>query len=193
LAELEWNPELYPHEIRVEIPRFDDFQDAVARATLGVEARSALELGVGTGETARRVRALHPGTAWTGIDASEAMLGRAREALPEADLQLTRLEDPLPAGPFDLVVSALAVHHLDSNGKRDLFHRVAAALRPQGCFVLGDVVVPERPEDARIEIDWVVDLPDSAADQLEWLKEAGFVPELTWSHRDLAVIRATLP
>jgi hypothetical protein len=54
MAEIGWNPEVYVREIRIEIPRFDDFQDAVAPATLGVEAHSVLELGVGTGETARR-------------------------------------------------------------------------------------------------------------------------------------------
>ncbi len=192
MADMEWNPELYLREIRIEIPRFDDFQDAVAEATRGVEAQSVLELGVGTGETARRVRALHPTASWTGIDASDAMLGRARETLPDADLRLGRLEDPLPAGPFDLVVSALVVHHLDAPRKRDLFRRVADSLRPEGTFVLGDVVVPARPEDAQIEIDWVVDLPDSAADQLEWLSEGGFGAELLWSYRDLAVLRGTL-
>ena len=188
---MEWNPDLYLREIRIEIPRFDDFQDAVAEATVGLDARSILELGVGTGETSGRVRALHPNASWTGIDASEAMLGHAREALPGADLRLSRLEGPLPAGPFDLVVSALAVHHLDASGKRDLFRRIGDVLRPGGCFVLGDVVVPERPEDAQIEIDWVVDLPDTAADQLQWLADSGFDPDIVWSHRDLAVLRAT--
>ncbi|MFL6066160.1 MAG: class I SAM-dependent methyltransferase [Gaiellaceae bacterium] len=188
---MEWNPELYLREIRIEIPRFDDFQDAVAKATLAVEAHSVLELGVGTGETARRVHALHPEATWTGIDASEAMLGRAREALPDADLRLSRLEDPLPSGPFDLLVTALAVHHLDGAAKRDLFHRVGAALRSGGCFILGDVVVPERPEDSQIEIDWVVDLPDRVDAQLEWLAAAGFDAELVWAYRDLAVIKAT--
>jgi len=192
MAEIEWNPELYLREIRIEIPRYDDFQDAVAHATRGVDAHSILELGVGTGETARRVRALHPEATWTGIDASEAMLARAREVLPDADLRLRRLEDPLPEGLFDLVLSALAVHHLDVGAKRDLFRRVRAALRPGGRFVLGDVVVPEKPEDAQIEIDWVVDLPDSAADQIEWLREEGFDAGLVWSYRDLAVIAATL-
>jgi tRNA (cmo5U34)-methyltransferase len=191
MAEIEWDPGLYAREIRIEIPRFDDFQDAVAEATRGCDAHSVLELGVGTGETARRVRALHPQARWTGIDASEAMLGHARQVLPDTDLRRGRLEDPLPSGPFDLVVSALAVHHLDGLNKRDLFRRVGDALRPGGWFVLGDVVVPERPEDAQIEIDWVVDQPDRADDQLEWLAEAGFEAELVWSHLDLAVVRAT--
>jgi tRNA (cmo5U34)-methyltransferase len=188
---MEWDPDRYLREIRIEIPRFDEFQDAVAAATTGVDAETVLELGVGTGETARRVRALHPGASWIGVDASEPMLARARVALPDADLRFGRLERALPEGPFDLVVSALAVHHLDGAGKRDLFRRVAAALRQRGVFVLGDVVVPDDPEDAQIEIDWVVDLPDRADDQLAWLDEAGFDAELVWSHRDLAVIRAT--
>ena len=192
MAEMQWDPDLYLREIRIEIPRFDDFQDAVAAATADMEANAVLELGVGTGETAIRVRKLHPGASWIGIDASEPMLSRAREVLPDADLRKSRLEAPLPDGPFDLVISALAVHHLDAAGKRDLFGRIAAALKPGGRFVLGDVVVPERPEDAQIEIDWVVDLPDTVDHQLEWLEAAGFEPEVVWSHRDLAVIRATL-
>jgi tRNA (cmo5U34)-methyltransferase len=189
VAELDWDPDLYPQEIRAEIESYDRFQDAVAAATRGIEVRSVLELGVGTGETSRRVRAVHPHATWTGIDASEAMLKRARELLPDADLQRQRLEEPLPSGPFDLVVSALAIHHLDAAGKRDLFRRVAAILRKGGVFVLGDVVVPDRPEDAQIEIDWITDLPDRADDQLSWLRE-GFEAAVVWSHRDLAVIRA---
>jgi tRNA (cmo5U34)-methyltransferase len=192
MAEMEWDPDLYLGAIRIEIPRFDEFQDAVAEATRHIDARSVLELGVGTGETARRVRALHRRASWTGIDASTAMLAHASEVLPGADLRLCRLEHELPRGPFDLVVSALAVHHLPADGKRDLFRRIARVLEPRGSFVLGDVVVPERPEDAQIEIDWVVDLPDRAADQLSWLREVGFEAAVVWSHRDLAVIRAQL-
>ena len=70
------------------------------------------------------------------------MLAIARETLPEAELRVQRLEDPLPAGPIEPVFSALAVHHLDANGKRDLFGRVAAVLVPGGRFVLADVIVP---------------------------------------------------
>jgi tRNA (cmo5U34)-methyltransferase len=188
----EWNPDTYLDEMLAEVPGYDELQDAVAAATDGIAARDVLELGTGTGETAVRVLARHPEAHWTGIDASEAMLARAWERLPEAVLLLSRLEDPLPAGPFDLVVSTLAVHHLDGAGKRDLFARVAGALRPGGRFVLGDVVVPRAGEVGAIEIDGEMDLPDTVADQLAWLEAAGFAAAAVDVRSDLAVFTAKL-
>jgi tRNA (cmo5U34)-methyltransferase len=118
------------------------------------------------------------------------MLVRARERLPDADLCLGRLEDPLPSGPFDLVVSVLAVHHLTGDAKRDLFTRIAQV---SDNFVLGDVVVPESPQQATIEIDWEYDLPSSVASQLEWLDAAGFQADVTYVRPDLALFRCRRP
>lgn len=192
MTDWEWNPETYLATMLDEIPGYDELQEAVVAATTEVDARRVLELGTGTGETAVRVWAKHPTARWVGIDASEAMLERARERLPGADLRLQRLEDPLPGGPFDLVVSVLAVHHLDGAGKRDLFWRVARALRPDGRFVLGDVVVPAAGEQGPIEVDWVMDLPDRVEDQLAWLDAAGFEAEARPVRIDLAVFDARL-
>jgi tRNA (cmo5U34)-methyltransferase len=185
-----WNPDTYLDQMLAEIPGYAELQEQAAAATEGIEARTILELGIGTGETARRVRANHPAATFTAIDSSAEMLDRAREVHPDADLRLSRLEDPLPEGPFDLVFSALAVHHLDGAGKRDLFGRVHDVVGPGGRFVLADVVVPEREEDQQIGIDWVMDLPDRLDDQLEWLRAVGFDAEPTWAFKDLAVIRA---
>jgi tRNA (cmo5U34)-methyltransferase len=192
VTEWEWDPEAYLATMLDEIPGYEELQEAVVAATTASDARSVLELGTGTGETGVRVWAKHPGARWVGIDASEPMLARARERLPEADLRLQRLEDPLPGGTFDLVVSVLVVHHLDGAGKRDLFSRVAGALRPGGRFVLGDVVVPAAGEQGPIEIDWVMDLPDSVEDQLSWLEAAGFAAEARGVRVDLAVFDARL-
>jgi tRNA (cmo5U34)-methyltransferase len=193
MSEWEWNPETYLAEMLAEIPGYAELQEAVVAATTEVEAQRVLELGVGTGETCARVWPKHADAAWVGIDASEAMLARARERLPRADLKLQRIEDELPAGPFDLAVSVLAVHHLDSAGKRNLFARVARALRPGGVFVLGDVVVPAGGETGPIFIDWVMDLPDSVADQIGWLEAAGFAATARAVRVDLAVLSARLP
>jgi tRNA (cmo5U34)-methyltransferase len=180
-----WNPETYLDEMHAEIPGYEELQDAVAAAAVGT---NVLELGTGTGETAVRVLARNPDARWTGIDASEAMLAAARARLPAtADLRVQRLEDALPAGPFDLVVSVLAVHHLEADGKRDLFTRVSRITRS---FVLGDVVVPDRPEDAVIEIDGVYDTPSSVGEQLAWLDAAGFDAEVEMITTDLAVFTA---
>jgi len=192
VSEWEWDPDTYLAEMAAEVPGYAELQEAVLAATAGLHPERVLELGTGTGETALRVQATHPEARWVGIDASEPMLARARERLPEADLRLQRLEDELPSGPFDLVVSVLAVHHLDGAGKRDLFSRVARVLAPGGHFVLGDVVVPPAGQEGPIEIDWVMDLPDSVEDQLAWLRAAGFEAEASSVRADLAVFRATL-
>src|SRR5437868_2328250 len=119
-----WDPASYLEQMLEEIPGFEELQEAVAARAMG---KRILELGTGSGETAVRVLARNPGAAYTGIDSSETMLAAAKARLPQdADLRVQRLEEPLPAGPFDLVVSVLAVHHLDGQGKQDLFKRVAA-------------------------------------------------------------------
>ena len=189
MSEDHFDPETYHECIRADIPAYDEFQDAVVAATRDLSARRILDLGVGTGETARRVLAVHRDAELVGIDESEAMLAAARAEL-DADLRTARLEDELPEGPFDLVVSALAVHHLDAGGKRDLFRRVAAVVEPGGRFVLGDVVAPPDPADAVTPTTPGFDRPDALDDQLRWLAEAGFDAEVTWAWKDLAVVRA---
>ena len=187
-----FHPASYLETIRAEVPAYDELQDAVAEATAGTHAVRVLELGVGTGQTSRRVLDLHPEAELVGIDESAGMLAVASADLI-ADLRVSRLEDPLPEGDFDLVVSALAVHHLDSAGKADLFARVAALLRPGGRFVLGDVVVPDDPADLVTPIDGVYDRPSTVDDQLRWLTAAGLQAEVVWARQDLAVIIADSP
>ena len=194
MAQFHWDPDSYLELMREEVPQYERLQDEVAAATSGIDARRVLELGTGTGETARRVLAVHPAAQLVGIDESPGMLEAARSALDPARVRLVdgRLQDPLPDGPWDLVVSCLAVHHLDGEGKADLFRRIAAALAPGGRFVLGDVIVPEDRADRVTPIDETegYDLPDRIDDQLRWLAAAGLTPEARWVDRDLAVLVA---
>jgi tRNA (cmo5U34)-methyltransferase len=189
MSQFHFDPGTYLANMQADIPVFGELQDETARATEGVEVRDILELGVGTGETAKRVLERHREARLVGIDESEAMLAAADV---EGDLRVSRLEDALPEGPFDLVVSCLVVHHLEAEQKRDLFRRVAEVLRAGGRFVLADVVVPEREEDAVTPTTPDFDRPDPLDAQLGWLAEAGFEPEATWTWKDLAVVRADL-
>jgi tRNA (cmo5U34)-methyltransferase len=191
MAQYHWDPDSYLALMHEEVPDYERLQEETAEA-VGTDAGRLLELGTGTGETARRVLARIPSARLVGLDASNEMLERARQALPSdrAELRAWRLTDPLPDGPFDVVFSALTVHHLDDAGKADLFRRVAAVFRPGGRFVLADVVVPEDPSDAVTPIDGEYDKPSSVADQLDWLSATGLRPRVAWRHRDLAVLVA---
>ena len=194
MGQFHFEPDRYLELMHAEMPGYEEVQDEVAKAAAGIEASDILELGTGTGETAQRVLRVYPQARLTGVDESPSMLAAARAALGnDPVLFVARLEEPLPPGPYDLAFSALAVHHLDAAGKADLFRRVARVLRAGGRFVLGDVVVPENPDDAVVPLSPDYDLPDSIADQLRWLEEAGFAARVTWQLRDLAVFAAQLP
>jgi tRNA (cmo5U34)-methyltransferase len=188
MGQFHWDPDGYLAMVRTEVPDYDRLQDELARATEGVDAHRALELGTGSGVTSRRVLARHPHAHLTGVDSSEHMLAAAD--LPDADLRLQDLRDDLPEGPFDLVFSALAIHHLDGPGKAGLFARIAAVLAPGGRFAMADVILPEDPADVVTPLDAGFDLPDAVPDLLGWLGDAGLQARVSWQARDLAVLVA---
>jgi tRNA (cmo5U34)-methyltransferase len=170
------DPETYLDEIRADIPRYDELQAATV-AAIPLAPSRVLELGVGTGETTRRLLERYPDADVTGLDSQPEMVFKAREH--GISVRLARMEDPLPDGPWDLVISVLSVHHLDEDQKRDLFRRVREQSRS---FVMGDVVIAD-PQVASLEKG--VDMPSRAEDMAAWCDG-----EIVWSADDLAVIRA---
>jgi tRNA (cmo5U34)-methyltransferase len=162
MAQFDWIPEVYLERIRAEIPGYDDLQDqAVAAIPFGPER--VLELGMGTGETTRRLIEAHPEAWVVGLDASPVMVFRARKSYD--DVQLARMEDPLPDGPWDLVISVLSVNQLDDGQKRNLCRQVKGQARS---LVIGDVFVGNQLENLT-----------------SWSEG-----EVTWQQGDLAVVRA---
>src|SRR4051794_3381720 len=170
------SPGTYLDEIQAELPLYNELQDQTV-AAVPFAPKRVLELGVGTGETTRRLLAAHPDAEVTGLDSTPEMVFHAREL--GIDVRLARMEDPLPDGPWDLVVAVLSVHHLSDEAKRDLFRRVREQAR---ALVLGDVVLVP---DQTVELEPGVDLPATAADQADW--SGG---EVAWEQGDFAVIRA---
>jgi len=192
-TQFHFTPDTYLDEIRGEVPNYDTLQREVAEASAIEGVQRVLDLGAGTGATSRAVLERHPSAFLFLVDASAEMLAVARRQLL-ADrvetIDVGDMRDELPDGPFDLVVSALAVHHLDGAEKRTLFGRVRGRLRPGGRFVLADVVVPDDPADAITPLTPGYDKPDRVDDLLNSLTAAGFDPSLTWSVKDLVVIAA---
>ena len=176
MGQFHWKPDTYLELIRSEVPRYDELQEQ-AVAAIPFPPERVLELGMGTGETTRRLIEAYP-EAWViGLDSSADMVFRAREVYD--DVQLARIEDPLPEGPWDLVIGVLSIHHLRSDQKQNLFRQVRQQARS---FVIGDVV------QAKVEvtpIDPDYDFPETAADLASW--SGGTV---TWSADDLAVVTA---
>ncbi|MGP0029880.1 MAG: class I SAM-dependent methyltransferase [Acidimicrobiales bacterium] len=190
-----FDPATYHQWVRRDVPLYDELQQRVARATVPPAATAILDLGSGTGETLAQVLPLHPGARAVGIDESDAMLGVARDRLGAHDVTfvVADLSDPLPPGPFDLVTSVLAVHHLDGPGKAALFEAVAGVLRPGGRFVLGDVVVPRRHGAVVTPITDDYDKPSTVDEQVGWLERAGLAVAVRWQRDDLAVLVADRP
>jgi tRNA (cmo5U34)-methyltransferase len=158
------------------VPRYDELQAATIEA-IPFPPQRVLELGVGTGETTRRLLDRHPDAEVTGLDAQPEMVFKAREL--GIEVRLARMEDPLPDGPWDLVLSVLSIHHLDDHGKRDLFRRVREQSR---AMVMGDVVAADTQ---LTPLEEGVDFPSRVEDIVAWCSG-----ELVWEADDLAVIGA---
>ncbi len=184
------------------VPAFDAFYGAVLDVLTLLERppRRVLDLGAGTGLLSARVVEVFPRARIDLLDGSEPMLDEARERLGDsvAAVHVADLASALPQGPYDAVVSALAIHHLKDADQRALMRNVHARLRCGGVFVNAEQVAPPSPALSGVyERMWVRDcraLGASAAEldgarermrhdrcvdvetQLGWVREAGFAP-----------------
>ena len=95
-----------------------------------------LDLGAGTGLMSEAVLARYPEAEMVLIDGSAEMVEQAPARLGESVRTIVAdMRAQLPDGPFDAVVSGLAIHHLEHPDKQDLYRRIHAVLRPGGVFV----------------------------------------------------------
>jgi tRNA (cmo5U34)-methyltransferase len=162
MGQFDWTPDVYLERIRAEVPGYDELQEQ-AVAAIAFPPERVLELGMGTGETTRRLIEAYPDAWVIGLDSSPDMVFRARQTYD--DVQLARMEDPLPDGPWDLVLAVLSIGDLDDEQKQALFRRVREQSRS---LVVGDAL------DGG-ELERVV----------EW--SGG---EISWESDGLAVVRA---
>ena len=172
-----WKPESYLEQVHADVPRYDELQQQ-AVAAIPFPPQRVLELGMGTGETTRRLIEAFPDAWVIGLDSSPDMVFRAREVYD--DVQLARIEDPLPDGPWDLVIGVLSIHHLTTEQKQNLFRRVAEQARS---LVIADVV---KADVEVTPLDRGYDFPERAVDLAGWCGG-----EVVWEADDLAVVRAT--
>ena len=179
---------------------------------------SVLDLGCGTGVLSYLILKSYPSARVVAIDLAEKMLQVCAANLRSYKDRLTLRQgnfgaDDLGSG-YDLVISGLAIHHLDDNGKRKLYHRIFHALNPGGTFLNREIVLGATPHlsekyhelwrqfiksNGEDEGKWfntylTEDKPATVEDQLQWLKEAGFVDTgCHWRYFNYAIFGGTNP
>lgn len=109
-----------------------------------------LDLGCGTGTLALLAKDRQPAVAVVGLDADPEMLDQARSKAERAGVELRldhglSTELPYPDASFDLVLSTLFFHHLDSEAKRQTAHEIARVLGGGGELHVADWGRPSGP------------------------------------------------
>jgi tRNA (cmo5U34)-methyltransferase len=185
----EWSdPERVAEYLAREIPHREIAEGLLLEA-LPARVGRVLDLGTGDGRLLALVCGQHRAARGVGIDSSRPMLERAAERFVSStavelevyDLGRPLTELPAAVGPFDVVVSGLAIHHLQDERKRALFGEVYGLLAPGGVFANLDLVTSASPrlhERFRRAIGRVQEDPEDRlaglCEQLGWLRDAGF-------------------
>jgi trans-aconitate 2-methyltransferase len=125
-----WEPGQY---LRFADARNQPALDLLARVALDAPRR-IYDLGCGTGNVTRLLRARWPAATLTGVDDSAPMLARAAADLPEVAWVQQSLGEWRPPQPADLVFSNAALHWLGAHDT--LLPRLLAAVAPGGALAV---------------------------------------------------------
>lgn len=196
MSEYRWNQQTvaagYDAAAPLIHPYYVEVQDAVMEALRSAPAPlRVVDAGGGSGRLLERIMDRFPDAHVALIDQSGPFLELAAARLARfggrVRLQQARLQDqwpPLFDGPPTAIVSTSAVHHLDSQEKRDFYRRCWQLLAAGGVVINGDEV--RDPDDAVYRADlakWAL--------QMRHLADTGRIPAamsdvlLEWRERNL--------
>ena len=196
------------------IPRYREQHDLILQL-IPFETNAhikVLDLGAGTGILSALILQAFPQANVLAFDIAEKMLKVCQTNLSAYQERLTLqqgnfAEDNFGNG-YDLVVSGLAIHHLDSAGKQTLFKKLFQSMNSGGILLIRDIVTAAAPRlteqyeqlwqqymKANREDDaaWFQkyleeDIPSSVEEQTRWLSEAGFADTAChWRHLNFAI------
>ena len=206
----------YDSQRRYIIPGMQEFYGAAVWAAEWPGTSPAiLDVGAGTGLLSALMLEKYPDASLTLLDFAEQMLAVARQRF--AGRKNVRYitgdyRDVDFGGTYDIVCSALSIHHLADEEKASLYSRIFSLLNPGGIFVNADQARGETAAiDKRFMEYWdtflktgplsdgqreevrkrrdVLDRNAKLSSQLSWLNEAGFSDvDVIYRNRMLVVL-----
>ena len=143
---------------------FDDFY-GIAIEQIPYSANDSfkvLDLGAGTGLLSALIREVFSNCSITLTDISSEMLEKAKERFNKAKniefIVHDYINEPL-TGKYDVVISALSLHHSIEHQLKSVFGKIYSALSNKGVFINADQILGRTPE---IELSY----------EQTWLKQA---------------------
>ena len=116
-----------------------------------------VELCCGEGLLAHAILERFPSSQLHGYDGSSTMLDKARTTLQSFGGRWSLHSFDLAAPdwrsfswPVQVVVSSLAIHHLDGDQKRELYRDLYRAIEPGGALIIADLIQPEDPAGVQL-------------------------------------------
>ena len=195
------NASQYDGQRKKLIPCFDDFYSiATSIAETDISNPDILDIGAGTGLLSSFILDKFPDANVTLIDMSEKMLDVAKVRF-KANPNVTYIIDDYTKYKFDkkydVIISSLSIHHLAGEEKRQLYHTIYSGLNENGVFINADQVLGGTPYiESSYKRDWKYKVENSGLfkeeilsayeranldkmstleDQMDWLKDAGFL------------------
>jgi tRNA (cmo5U34)-methyltransferase len=111
------------------------------------QAKNLLDIGCGAGNYTLKMLSKIPGLNCTMIDLSKPMLDKAYERVSASTRSTVEIvqgdirEVELRENHFDIILAGAVLHHLREDKEWEyVFAKIFRSLRPDGCFVISDLV-----------------------------------------------------
>lgn len=160
----------YDEQRKSLIPCFDDFYNSCLPLidTLS-NPKNVLDVGAGTGLFSQIIYQQKPDLHFTLIDISSEMLAVAKQRFAGLENFQFKEQDffaePI-TGKYDLIISALAIHHLEDEQKAVLYQQIFNALNEGGIFINADQVEGRTPWfDKFYKSNWVDTISTSGLEE----------------------------
>lgn len=208
----------YDADRRKFLPCFDAFYRDTTEFVVHSIAKPhrVLDLGAGTGLLTMYWYSFLSETEYVLTDVSVGMLDIAKKrfrGLEQITYDVSDYRQQFPNDNFDVIISALSIHHLEDSDKKQLFHRIYETLPEGGVFVNYDQFCGETNIATRLMDNYwfeglmhsglseqslekwrerrKLDRECSVSNEITWLKEAGFqTVQCVYTHQKFSVLMA---